>query len=73
MAVWIVSVLNRDRWYKGNTFKVTFFLIHFEYLDKRDKKYLAPFEQIKALCCKSEISQTLERPFSAFFSLGRLS
>ena len=54
-------------------FKVTFCLIHFEYLDKKHKKYLALSHQTKSLLCKSETSQALESPSFTFFGLSLLS
>ena len=33
--------------------------MHFEYLDKKDKKYLALFDKIKSLLCKGETSHIL--------------
>ena len=48
-------------------------MIHFEYLDKKDKNYLALFDQIKSLLSLTFTSQTLESSSSTFSNLGLLS
>ena len=74
MAVWIVGVLDWiSKWIKGNLFKVNFFMIHFKYLDKKDKNYLTLFDQIESLRSLTFTSQTLESSSSAFSNLGLLS
>ena len=74
MAVWIVSVLDWiNKWIKGNLFKANFFMIHFDYLDKKDKNYLALFDQIKSMLSLTFTSETLGSSSSAFSNPGLLS
>ena len=82
MAVWTVRVLEWRirivRCIKRNVFKVTFYLIHFEYLDKKEIFVLAKFlscrsflalgdRPLRFLIVYSEKSSFINKPFVGNF------